>query len=92
MEIILSQPYIKVIRSIEDNQQKSIEVEDYLHLYADQIITDSNVFLLREVHDISYKIFSNSSGFLYLHTNKGVYSFIVYKEPYEFIDMFKELK
>lgn len=92
MKIIISQPYIKVLRSIENNKQLSIEKEEYLHLCEDKIITDSNVFYLKNVHDISYKILSNSTGFLYLHTNQGVFSFNVFTKAHDFIDTYRNLK
>jgi hypothetical protein len=91
MQIIFSQPYIEICREIKCNQQYYIELEHYLDLYEDKIITASNEFSIKDVFDISYRSLSESYGFLYLHTNQGVLSYTVRTNPQFFIDEYKNL-
>ena len=63
----------------------------YIHLYTDTISTAKNSFPLEHVHDMSYKPFSNGAGLLYLHTNQGLFMFVVEVDPTNFIDMYKSL-
>jgi hypothetical protein len=92
MEIISSQPYIKVSREIKYNEQHYIETQHLLYLYEDKIITASKQFPLKDVFDISYRSLSKSYGFLYLHTNQGVLSYTVRTNPRQFIKAYKKLR
>ncbi|WP_102347514.1 hypothetical protein [Bacillus sp. Marseille-P3661] len=92
MEIIFSQPFVKVLRTIENNQQHTIEQHKVMNLFEDKIIADSKLFYLKDVLDISYKAFSQDYGFLYLHTNQGLFSFVVRSEPHHFIKEYNRLK
>lgn len=91
MQIISSQPYIEISREIKDNQQHYIETENYLYLYEDKLITASEQFALKNVFDISYRSLSETYGFLYLHTNKGVFSYTIRENPHHFIKEYKKL-
>jgi hypothetical protein len=62
-----------------------------IHLYADKISTAKNNFPLEHIHDMSYKPFSNGAGLFYLHTNQGVFMFVVEADPNYFIDTYKSL-
>ncbi|WP_174731448.1 hypothetical protein [Mesobacillus harenae] len=92
MEFICSQAYIKMIREIDWNEQKITETEEFIHLYEDEIVTSAHRFLIKEVHDVSYKVMSGKQGFFYLHTNQGVFPFHVKTNPKYFIDQYKQLK
>lgn len=92
MKIICSQVYIRVKREITSNQQHYIKTEEYLHLFEDRIHANNKHYLLKDIFDISFKSFSSNHGFLYLHTNQGVFSFLVQENPQPFIKWFKVLK
>lgn len=90
--MLISHPYIKVHRKISDNVQHLIETEGQLTLYTDCIKSESDYFALNDVLDISFKFLSEDSGFLYLHTTRGVFSFHTKAIPHEFIDTYQNLK
>ncbi|MYL33565.1 hypothetical protein GLW05_08140 [Pontibacillus yanchengensis] len=90
--LIKSQPYKKMTRMIKDNQQQYFETEEWIELYDTVISTNTNQFKLEHVHDMSYKPLSDRYGFLYLHTNQGVFSYNVAVSPSDFIEAFKQLK
>jgi hypothetical protein len=92
LEIIARQPYIKVTREIEFNQQNYMEEEKVLVLYENVVVSSSHTFTLQDVFDISYKKVSDHDGFLYLHTNQGLFSFYTKADPANFIDQYKKLK
>ncbi|WP_026584076.1 hypothetical protein [Bacillus sp. J33] len=92
MRIIASHPFIVVKRTIDWNQQHYLEQEHHLYLYEDRIISPTEKFLLDEVWDMSFRASNSDIGFLYLHTNRGLFSFQVKSEPSQFINLYKELK
>ncbi|MFD2680443.1 hypothetical protein [Bacillus seohaeanensis] len=92
MKLIHSHPYYKVVREIKNNEQNSTEVKETIDLYDSLIATASKQFPLKNVSDISYKPLSDSYGFLYLHTNQGVFTFMVKESPKAFIDEYLKLK
>jgi len=77
--------YYVVTRRIELNRQVIDEVEKSLILYSDKIMAEKAAFHLEAVHDISVKKTNNLYQILYLHTNKGVFSFIIKEDPADFI-------
>ncbi|WP_077624015.1 hypothetical protein [Sediminibacillus massiliensis] len=89
MSLIASHPYIKVERHVTGLEQKQIEHERYIHLYRDKVVTKYHEFPLSQVMDMSYRSIGNKGGLLYLHTNKGVYTYPVKSTPRKFIDSFK---
>ncbi|MBM7703914.1 hypothetical protein [Metabacillus iocasae] len=91
MSILASQPYIIVTRSIQVTQQRYIETEQHLHLYKDKVVAHEKSFYIQHVFDMSYKPLSNDSGFLYLHTNQGVFPYQVKSSPHSFIETFRKL-
>ncbi len=92
MEILATQPYIKVTREIEFNQQCYREEEQELVLYENVVVSNSHTFSLPDIFDVSYKKLSEHDGFLYLHTNQGLFSFYTKKNPSSFIKEYKKLK
>ncbi|HHW37017.1 MAG TPA: hypothetical protein GXX18_07250 [Bacillales bacterium] len=92
MKLIYSQPYVRVIRRIDNNQQLYIQTLAYIHLYKDRIETEAQTFSLKNVFDMSFKSFSSNNGFLYLHTHQGVFTYIVESNPSKFIKVFKNIK
>lgn len=87
MKLIASHPYIKVERRIEWNEQKYIETNHLLRLFSDRVISSTNEFNLEHVYDMSYR-----NTFLYLHTNQGVFSYLIKIDPLPFIQAFKKMK
>ncbi|TRZ36060.1 hypothetical protein CEQ21_10705 [Niallia circulans] len=77
--------YYVVTRRIEFNRQVVQEIKQSLILCSDRIMAEENVFQLEIVYDISVKKTNNLYQMLYLHTNKGVFSFIIKDDPAEFI-------
>lgn len=75
-----------------NNEQHLIEIEENLVLYKDKVISASDYFHLQDVLDMSFKSISGDSGFLYLHTNRGVFSFHTKTNPVEFIHFYHHLK
>lgn len=92
MSIIYSQQFIITTRSIDLGQQHYTDTEQFIDLYEDKIITPLKKFLLYQVFDVSYKSLSDESGFLYLHTNQGVFPFKVNSSPHRFIEEYHKLK
>ncbi|WP_082234761.1 hypothetical protein [Halobacillus massiliensis] len=90
--MICSQPIVWTIRKIESNQQKYIEKESVIELHEDVVITPSERFPLHEVHDASYRSLSNTLGFFYLHTIRGVFSYRVKDSPNVWISEFKKIQ
>lgn len=92
MNLIHSQSYVTVSRKIDNNQQLYIRTLAHLHLYDDRIVTENQSFPLSNVFDISFKSFSSNNGFLYLHTNQGVFAYSVESNPGLLIQIFKNIK
>ncbi len=91
LDIIFSQPFVIVERKIERTGQRTIEEEHTIELYVDRIRAGQEDFALGDVFDVSYRFTSALYGFLYLHTNRGVVSYIIKKDPSIFIEEYKKL-
>ena len=61
-------------------------------MYDDRITTASDIFYLQDILDITFKNMSGMKGFLYLHTTRGVYSFLTNAKPDRLIEVYKEIK
>ncbi|WP_312098965.1 hypothetical protein [Niallia sp.] len=85
---IFSLSYFVVTRKMDLNIQ-IIEEEKNLILWSDRVTSDEHTFHLNVIHDISFKPSSNRYKMLYLHTNRGVFSFIVKDNPEEMIRLIK---
>ena len=88
---IAKQDYMKVQREIVGTEQKQILDHRVMYLYSDRIVTRYREFALKDVYDISYRRMGGDKGFLYLHTNRGLYSYLVSVDPSEFIASYKQL-
>jgi hypothetical protein len=92
MDILYSQPYIKIERKIIKLEQQQIKSVELMNLYEDKIVTSSNTFLLENVYDVSYREMSGEYGFLYLHTNQGVFPYYIDTAPDPFIDHYRNIR
>lgn len=90
--MLCSHSYWKVDRKIEDNEQVYEENEQFIRMYHDRITTASDIFHLRDILDITFKNMSGRTGFLYLHTTRGVYSFCTDAKPDKLIEIYKKIK
>lgn len=91
-QAIAVQPYVIIERDIT-NQKQLISVHKHeLYLFTTKIISHQLEHSLQNVYDLSYKIISGEEGFLYLHTNQGVFSYLVRTDPSIFIKEFKNLR
>lgn len=91
-QIVSTIQYTIVERFIENFEQKSKVIIHTLILEKSAVISNAHRFQLEHVQDISYKNFSDGSGHLYLHTNQGVFSFVISKNPSLFINAYRKLK
>ena len=83
--------YSRTEQYIENFEQKNSRHDYTLSLYSYKIETETHTFQLEHILDISYKPFSNGGGLLYLHTNQGVFTYIIEKDPKVFIKAVKDL-
>ena len=92
LKLLSSITYIDTERSIEAGEMKVVETERNIDLYKDTLITPGTQFHVANVWDISYKSFSSEARLLYLHTHRGVLTYMVYTDPDKFVKTFKKLK
>ncbi|MBU9713793.1 hypothetical protein [Evansella tamaricis] len=92
MNFISEHPYIRMERVVTPLEQTNVEKKCWLKLYEDRVVTETKEFLLNTIIDISFKIIRGQEGFLYLHTNQGVFTYNVKDDPKEFIQCFKEIQ
>ncbi|MFC0270238.1 hypothetical protein ACFFIX_02030 [Metabacillus herbersteinensis] len=92
MDILATQTYYITDRSIHWNEQLYVESEYRLQLSEEVIRTNSHIFSFKDVWDMSYKPMSDNKGILYLHTIQGVFSFYIKTRPFEFIEIYQEIK
>lgn len=85
---IFSLSYFVVTRKIDLNIQ-IMEEEKSLILWSDRVTSEEHTFHLNAIHDISFKPSPNRYKMLYLHTNRGVFSFVVKDNPEEMIRLIK---
>lgn len=90
--IVSTIQYTVVERFIENFEQKRRNIVYQLALDSYTVTSNTHHFQLEHVLDISYKGFSNGEGHLYLHTNQGVFSFVITKDPTDFMKAYKQLK
>lgn len=88
---ISSISYSRTEKYIEKFKQKYSHHIYTLSLYSYKIETEAHTFELEVISDISYKPFSTSGGLLYLHTNEGVFTYILEDDPKVFINAVKDL-
>lgn len=83
--------YTVVKRSIQNFEQQEETFRHSLSLSQTTLTSYAHRFQLDELFDISYRPFTNGQGFLYLHTNQGVFSYLVSTNPENFIRACKNL-
>ena len=91
-QLLAEQAYIKVIREVDSITQTNTEQERTMYLYEDKIVTKYREFSIEHVIDLSYRFIGKQGGLLYLHTNKGVFSYTVKSSPEKFVKAFKDFK
>lgn len=91
MNRVAVQPYYKIIRTIDGLDQRMEEQAREMILYEDRIVTKHRHFPIKQVFDLSYRPMGDGVGFLYLHTQQGVYSYTLKDDPESFITAFKNL-
>ncbi|ELK47613.1 hypothetical protein QRD89_05155 [Halobacillus sp. ACCC02827] len=87
--MICSHPVYWKERKIENNRQVYIEHEAVLELFEDRVQAPDEQFTMDQIHDVSYRGLSETYGFFYLHTIKGVRTFIVKETPLHWIEAFR---
>ncbi|MFD1204790.1 MULTISPECIES: hypothetical protein [Sporosarcina] len=90
--IISTLSYYTVERSIDWFQQKHRQSNFMILLYVDAVTTPKHHFPLENIQDMSFKAFSNGTGLFYLHTNQGVFTYGVERDPMDFIKAYRRLK
>lgn len=83
---------MKVIREVDRTAQKTREELRKLFLYEDKVVTKHRIFKIDAVFDMTYRFIGGKGGLLYLHTDKGVFSYMIKESPELFVEVFKELK
>lgn len=89
MKWVAQLPYYKVHREIKDGEQRSVASNRLMYLYKDRVVTCHREFPLQDIFDMSYRTMGDAGGLFYLHTSKGVYSYLIECDPQAFIDAFK---
>lgn len=89
MGLLAVQPYVKVLREIENMDITCKEEERKIHLYHDRLVTKYHEFLAQDISDISFKQMGDAGGLLYIHTNRGIFSYTVHSSPDSFIKAFR---
>jgi hypothetical protein len=85
-------PYFIFERVVKNQHQTIIAHQHELRLFAAKITSRYREFPIGSVHDMSFRQVSGEDGMLYLHTDNGVYSFIVRTDPRRFMEAYRELK
>lgn len=89
MDPIAVQTYVEVKREIDGIEKREFNQEHAMYLYQDRLITANHKFTIREVLDMSFRRMGDKGGLFYLHTDSGLYTYMVKSSPQEFIRMFK---
>ncbi len=89
-DTISSISYSRTEKYIEKFEQKYSMNTFTLSLYYYKIVTEARTFELEIISDISFKPFSTNGGLLYLHTNEGVFTYILENDPQTFMKAVKE--
>jgi hypothetical protein len=72
-------------------EKRTVESSFDMKLFDDFIAVKEEEYPLWTVWDISYRK-KGKIGFLYLHTSKGVRSYLIKDNPVDFIDAYKKQK
>lgn len=91
MKLLAEQPYIKMDRQVDGLEQKDVELNRMLYLYDEKVMSKYREFPIQDVTDVSHRaVGTDGGGMLYVHTTKGVYTYIVKSSPMDFINTFKD--
>lgn len=91
MERLAGHPYYKVQREVRKLEQENVEYKREIILYEDKVETKYRTFPIETVLDMSYREMPDGEGLLYLHTTRGVFSYMVKDEPAAFLSAYKAL-
>ncbi|MCF3943581.1 hypothetical protein [Oceanobacillus alkalisoli] len=91
-QLLAEQSYVKVVRTVDSISQTNTEEQRMMYLYEDRLVTRHREFLIDTIHDLSYRMLGTQGGLLYVHTNKGVFSYMIKSSPEQFIEVFKTYK
>lgn len=91
MTILASHPYFKVQREVRKLEQENVEYKREIILHDDKVETKYRAFPIETVMDMSYREMPDGEGLLYLHTTRGVYSYMVKEEPAAFLAAYRAL-
>ncbi|MCM3740708.1 hypothetical protein M3210_10530 [Oceanobacillus luteolus] len=91
-QLLAKQPYVKIVRTVDSITQTNTEEERTMYLYEDRLVTRHREFDFHTINDMSYRLIGPKGGLLYVHTNKGVFSYMVKSSPEQFVQTFKEYK
>lgn len=92
MRLLAEQQYVKVIREVDSITQINTEQERTMYLYEDRVVTKYREFSIENIIDMSYRFIGTRGGLLYLHTDSGVFSYVVKASPEVFVQAFKDYK
>lgn len=90
MKLLAEQHYIKIERHVNGLEQKSIESSRILYLYDEKVVSKHREFPIQDVSDVTYRKVGPDGGMLYVHTMKGLYSYIVKSSPMDFVNTFND--
>lgn len=90
MDLIAQHPYIKTERKITSTKKYEVEHDRWIYLYRDKVVTQNREFPIDDVMDLSFREIKAQGGILYLHTNQGVFAYIVKSAPSSFIAAYKK--
>lgn len=91
MTKLASHHYYKVLREVGRLEQENVEYERVIELYEDRVETKYRLFPMETVMDMSYREMPGDEGILYLHTTRGVFSYMVKENPAAFLAAYREL-
>lgn len=89
MELLAVQPYVKVDKQIIDAEIIYSEEDRQIYLYHDRLVTKYREFSTRDISDLSFRKMGDEGGLLYVHTNRGIFSYTVLSSPESFIKAFR---
>lgn len=88
-EPLTFQYYTRVEVEVNGLEKKKYKQVQTMYLYTDRIETANDTFPIENVLDVSFRKIGGEGGLLYLHTNKGLYTYTVEASPEWFIRTFK---
>lgn len=77
MEIIARHPYIKVIREITKLEKLETKEERELTLYETKLTTKHREFLIEDLIKIATRKIGKNGGMIFIHTERGVFTYTV---------------